>query len=500
MKECFDSSTINTSIAYPTLLEKFSKNTGNSNAFNSDYFINKCSLLPIYIPFLEDHRRDLIISIMKYEKATSLNYLLGIQSGHILKKSDLRYCPLCSLDDYNKYNDIYFHRAHQADGVIVCSKHGCFLKEWNHSKLEFSILTYENLDFKVEYELDNFLRNWYIKIAKSFDYLLSNNLYKFNSTKINEMYINYLYALGFATKSSYIKQSELADKFVNFYGEKLLKNLNCLFDKNCTNNWLAKISRNSKNIIQPLKNILLINFVCDSLEDFFNKEFKYNLKELSLKMNCNTMTEYAKKLSVNDKTNSKIINKDNNKRTLMYKVDYRKEMLSFIKQNPDLCKTEIRNSISKQYSWLYKNDKEWLMENLPDNIPRTEVNYKNVNRVDWNERDEKIYSAIKAEYEKMIDFEKSVRITKTQLGKRIDCVKLIRYDLNKLSKTDKLLEEICEDIEAFQKRRIKFAAKQLHDKQGNFKRWELIRDASIKKDVEANLYTYIEEIINEYNI
>lgn len=61
------------------------------------------------------------------------------------------------------------------------------------------------------------------------------------------------------------------------------------------------------------------------------------------------------------------------------------------------------------------------------------------------------------------------------------CIFSIRKNLNRLPKTKKLLEEICEDNETFKKRRIISAAKQLHDIQGGFKRWELVMDASIKK-------------------
>lgn len=591
IKDCFNIDTVVPTIGFPSLLENLSNNTQNPTVFSSNYLINKCTLLPIYVPFLPIDRRNLIISIMKFEKGRRLHYLLGIQSGHIQKNNGLKYCPLCAKDDYNNYNEPFFHRLHQIEGIKVCSKHGCFLKDYNpnedDSRLKFINFDYKNVDIKIEYENDDELRKWYIKIAKAYNYLLTNDLYEFNNTKIYEMYLNYIDALGFVTPSQSIQQRDLVDHFVNFYGEKLLDNLNCSIDKNYSNNWLSKLSRKPKNIIHPLKHILFINFLCDSFEGFFQNKFnyhpfgkqpwpclniasnhylkdvvnkctitsdynnkrtvgtfecscgfiysrndsditkedrykasrikifghtweqkltelikeeKYNLKELSKKMNCSpaTVVKYAKKLCVDDKINSKMITKENTGISGNY-VDYKNEILNFIKLNPNLKRTEIRNAMKKQYSWLYKHDKEWLMGNLPDCISKTKIDNKSANLVNWNERDVQMCNAIKKEYEKVISSEKPIRVTKTLLGKRAGCSSFIRQDLNKLPNANRLLKQICEDIETFQMRRIKFAAEQLHEKQGSFKRWELIRDASIKKDAEVNLDIYIDEVINEFN-
>lgn len=593
LKECFNFDTVVPTISFPSLLENLSKNT--KAVFDSDYFINKCTLLPIYVPFLPEDRRDLIISDMKYEKGTRISSLLGIQAGHILKINSLTYCPLCAIDDCNKYNETYFHRLHQIDGMKVCSKHECFLKEYNHkedvSRLEFINFDYKNLKYKIEYENDDVLRKWYIKIAQSYDYLLSNNFYQFNNIKIHEMYIEYLNIMGFVTPYKRIKQIELAEQFVGFYGEKLLTNLNCSIDKNSESNWLKNITRKPTNIIHPLRHVLFIIFLCGSLESFFqnkiyyhpfgkaawpclnvtaehylkevvNKcivtsdyktrqpvgtfecacgfiysrkgpdsreedrfkigrikkfghiwelrlielvsEEKYNLKCLSEKMNCDpkTVIKYAKKLSVANKINtSMIIDGNNIISTSENYFGYKDELLNYIMLNPELSRTKIRNLMNKQYTWLYRHDKEWLMEKLPDCIVKGEIDNKSAIRVDWNERDIQICNAIKTEYEKIINFDKLIRITKSLLGNRTGCSSLLYKYIDKLPNTNQLLKQICEDIETFQMRRIQLVAKRLHEEKGLFKRWELIRAAGIRKSYEnkLNILMLIDEIANEYN-
>lgn len=51
IQDCFNFDTVVPSIGFPSLLENLSKNTQNPTVLSSDYFINKCTMLPIYTPF-----------------------------------------------------------------------------------------------------------------------------------------------------------------------------------------------------------------------------------------------------------------------------------------------------------------------------------------------------------------------------------------------------------------------------------------------------------------
>ncbi|WP_019228242.1 TnsD family Tn7-like transposition protein [Sedimentibacter sp. B4] len=219
-------------------------------------------------------------------------------------------------------------------------------------------------------------------------------------------------------------------------------------------------------------------------------------------MNCDpkTIVKYAKKLSVVEKINTSMVIKESNiVSAIENNSDYKDELLSFIKLNPGLSRTQIRNLMKKQYIWLYRHDKEWLMQNFPDSIPNSEIDYKSDTRVDWNERDKQIYNAIKTEYEKIISSGKLVRITKSLLGNRTGLSGLIYNNIEKLPMTSHLLEKICESVEEYQIRRIKMVAKQLYENEGAIKRWELLRAAGISKLYENKLNTFINEIVSEYN-
>ncbi len=214
-------------------------------------------------------------------------------------------------------------------------------------------------------------------------------------------------------------------------------------------------------------------------------------------MNCDpkTIVKYAEKLSVREKINTNmIIRKSNAANTTGKNFDYNNELLNFIKLNPGLNRTEIRNLMKKQYTWLYRHDKDWLMENLLACIDKNEIDNKSDTRVDWNERDKHICDAIKTEYEKIISSGKLIRITKS-LGNRTGFSSLLYRNIEKLPMTSQMLERVCESVDMFQMRRIKIVAEQLYEKNGSFRRWELVRATGIKKKDEIKLGEFIDGII-----
>jgi len=594
IREFFDYDSVVPTIGFPSLLENLATKIPKDLYYDSNFFIDQCTLFPIYIPFLPEDRKAQIITEMKNNKGTRLFNLLGIQAGHILEINKLKYCPLCAIEDYKKYDEIYYHRIHQVEGVFVCNKHGCLLKEYipnrYASRLEFVRFDYDKLDLKVNYTMDNELGIWYEKIAKSYEFLLSNNLYRYNNDLIHDRYIKYLDSMGLVTPSKRIKQKELTDKFINYYGVKVLDSLNCSFDLKSESSWLKNITRKQKMIIHPLRHILFIIFLCNSVEEFFKKELeyypfgkgpwpclnpvaehylsstikeciisddyktrapvgtfkcscgfiysrrgpdtdfrdryrigriknfghiweqklynlvnrdKYTIKELSVLMNCDpaTIKKYSKKLCCEDKLNAELtINEeeiDNCKKCLSN--NYKQDFADYINNHQNLSRTELRKHLYKQYIWLYRHDKEWLMENLPSKIDKREIDYKASMRVNWEGRDIQMFSDIEQEYKKIISSEKLVRVTKSLIGQRTGYSSLLYSYIDKLPKTSKLLNEICETVEEFQIRRIKFVAERLYENKGVLKRWEVIRGAGIRKESELKLTSIIDIIIDEFN-
>lgn len=189
-----------------------------------------------------------------------------------------------------------------------------------------------------------------------------------------------------------------------------------------------------------------------------------------LKVDVNTVIKYGQKTSeevLRYKSNvSQYINES-----------YRKEWLDLQKENPQKRKTELRKMNNRLYTWLYRNDREWLNSNSPI---RRQVSNAN-NRVNWNKRDEEILEAVKDVIDTIMQStEKPERITIGLVGKKIGKLSLLEKHLNKLPLTNAYLNSEVETVKDFQKRRIKWAIERSDEPDLSW--WKVAKRAGIREE------------------
>lgn len=237
------------------------------------------------------------------------------------------------------------------------------------------------------------------------------------------------------------------------------------------------------------------------------KTKQYGLRELGRIMGCDakTIVKYCNLLGLQNYISStmrvEIVELKDNKSSNIdenYRDMYRKEMLSFVNKNPNLTRTQIREKLKKEYSWLYRNDKEWLFLNFPFKQVNQKINEVN-KRVNWDERDREVLEEVRRVYYKIVSQEKLKRLTKSLIGHIIGKTALLYYNINKLPETKKYLESIIETVEEFQKKRIDNVCLKLNKEKGYLIKWEVIKAAGLKEKVSLEISRYIEENIIKYN-
>jgi len=241
-----------------------------------------------------------------------------------------------------------------------------------------------------------------------------------------------------------------------------------------------------------LKELLLLN--------------KYGIRELGKLMSCDakTIIRYSSKLGMSSYLNSKMsVEKD----TLGTKSGKSLELgelfktdLNYIDRNPGCTRKDIRSAFKKQYAWFYRNDKKWIEQNFPKMIPCAERNKGAAGHVDWNLRDIELLKEIEVEYKKLTEQDKSIRITKSILGKRTGKSAALDMNMDKLPRTKAYIGHIVETIEDFQIRRIREICKQLYESKGSFKKWEVIKKAGLQPDYSKKVDEAINENITRYNV
>lgn len=174
---------------------------------------------------------------------------------------------------------------------------------------------------------------------------------------------------------------------------------------------------------------------------------------------------------------------------------YRGEWLNLRKQYPRSSKTELRQFNNSLFTWLYRNDKDWLNRNSPKLKSTVNDNH----RVDWEHRDEEIYENVRGAVNDMLSIEKPIRITISSVGSRIGIRPLLEKHLDKLPMTKEYLEEQTESIKDFQIRRLQWAVQELQDNGQDLTLWRIYRKAGIREKFQMELQEEALKLIVEKN-
>lgn len=590
LKELFGTETIIPTVELTSNLKNFCKLIGNRGIYNEEYFINKHTNLPFYLPFLQSGNQIDIKESMINSNGKGIYTKIGITAGGVCTKKGLYYCPQCVEEDIKNVGEPYFHRIHQVPGVMICPIHLCLVKQYvitrnDIGRVNYIRLNLEHVDSNVNYVENSIINDNLVKIAQCADYILNNNLSKFNRLPITEKYKNILEEKGLLTCKKRVKQKKLISLFKNYFTENLLEILQSNVDDK-ESNWVKMITRKPKCIIHPIRHILFILFLCDNFKTFFLENSKtsypfdkppwpclnpvathykelvvnkckitsdyktrqpvatyececgfiysrkksnegtndiykigrikkygevwekklsqlidgrqYSIRELGRIMKCDpkTIVKYARKLGKGNIIDSrmKIVKKRININGIKYREKYSSSILQLINEHPEYTRSQIRKVLKKEYAWFYRNDKQWLSNNLPDSRKKEHKNSIISLRVEWNRRDDETYMNIKNAYEDLINTEKLVRITKSIIGNKIGICALLYYHLDKLPRTKKYLSEITESIEDFQIRRINMICRSMIEKNVGLKKWSIMRKAGIK----SNCSSRVMQKINDY--
>lgn len=151
---------------------------------------------------------------------------------------------------------------------------------------------------------------------------------------------------------------------------------------------------------------------------------------------------------------------------------------------PEKSKTELRDIAQDVYSYLYRNDKEWLQAHSPAKKYVQPLN----RRVDWKERDRELLKRVKKivhDWDK--ETVKPTRITISSIAKKMNKLSMFQKKADKLTKTMKYIQEVAEDIPAFQKRRVEFIIQRRKVAGERIVDWEIYREAGLRSTVSSDV-------------
>jgi hypothetical protein len=221
-----------------------------------------------------------------------------------------------------------------------------------------------------------------------------------------------------------------------------------------------------------------------------------SLRSIARKMMADPMTikKYSSKLGMGKSGLNDISNKVQNTNVEIserYAEPIRKYVLNQVEQP---TRTEIRKLFQKEYTWLYRHDKILLQKILPPNLNRKNIYISR--KVDWNDRDNKICEVVSKDIVKLLNIDKIVRITLSRIGTDTGNLSILEQHLDKLPKTEEVIEKFKETIEDFQIRRVKKVVMDLQKSQEALSEWKIYRKAGIRKNCSKKVKDEITTMIN----
>jgi len=159
------------------------------------------------------------------------------------------------------------------------------------------------------------------------------------------------------------------------------------------------------------------------------------------------------------------------------KAEYREKLLCTMKNRPELSRTSIRSQCQKEYTYLYRHDKEWLFKVLP----ARKQSRGGTGYVDWDERDYETLLQLQMAHIDMLSEEKPIRICKTALGNRIANLPTLEKNLHKLPLCAEFINTVSETIQDFQLRRCKYIVQRMKEEGLPLLDWRIQREAGLRK-------------------
>ncbi|MGG2014050.1 TnsD family Tn7-like transposition protein [Bacillus sp. S10(2024)] len=241
-----------------------------------DDVIYNHTMFPLYAPFMSKEKAEAIYRRMIGKNDSSKRVDSGIYQCGIPYTRTLKYCSICKNEMEEKVGVSYWRRIHQVFGVKICPIHRIWLCDSGiivpnkKNFLDLQILPCEIVQQKTEKNDANY--NNYLALAEGVHFLLNNKLNNLCKNELTRRYIVLLQQKGMAFGNGRIKIKELIEELQLFYGEALLKEVNCDFQNGHRFSWLDRLLHGRGSFFHPIQHLLLINFLDDNTTTFLDKK------------------------------------------------------------------------------------------------------------------------------------------------------------------------------------------------------------------------------------
>lgn len=421
--------------------------------------ISNHTMAPYYLPFLSEQQADKITTSMASRAGGNIHTRAGIVASSIHAPNYFRYCPCCVKEQEAALGEPYWRRSHQLPGIEVCTKHNCELvnsairfhpKEKHHfhpASLECSGREAKHIDLK---KRERRLIEYHAELSAS------PQLSGLGPYRWTLYYQKLAKDLGLTNKSRVLHQEVYRQ--VHYAWSNTV--FGHFLEGTSENHWLVNIFRKHRKSFHPIRHLLVLVALSPEMS---LKEILTNVRKLPVEQASKPSGPMPKKVA-HDLTNK-----------------HRKEWKILMSDYPEYGVKKLRalSSGGRLYTWLYRNDYQWMMANHPVSARISNQQRK----VDYSAWDRVNIEALETMYSQHKKLPNRPRLTRTYLIKLLQRANSVQIHLGDLPQTKKWLDTHAEPLEEYQIFRLRSARQLLIERHQTVKRWRLLRTANIRKEL-----------------
>lgn len=359
--EVFGFTSVSVSTDLPRHLGRLADILSVELGLTAERLIAEHTMFPLYAPFLTADRRSSTVRAMT--GGGHPHFAAGIAASGLTSARTLRFCPRCFAQDVESYGQPIWRCCPQAAGVLVCYLHAQPLYRSNVSpyanhanpslvhaaSIEGTKETIEESDYpKLE------------SIARDTAWLLSMNRNLPGPDRLHGLYYQKLRELGYLRADGSVRVFDLSQNLRDHFGPALLKRLSTEVDPTQRANWVERLARRPRNTQAPLRHLLLIHFL--------------GLDAKTAMELGSAATAVAPRASPKPHEH-----RIRNTATLVRLRTLKRQQWNALMATPR--PGSLRTQNDNLYSWLWRNDRDWLLKNRPSRV------FQSATRINWSDWD-----------------------------------------------------------------------------------------------------------------
>jgi hypothetical protein len=267
-------------ILLPSNLKRLTRKLWTKANYTPDYFIQGHTLYPFYAQFLIPVETELLRQVMVQQGRASIPTIakipLNVEKAY---HSYLKFCPQCFEQESEGLGEAYWHRTHQIPGIVLCPDHEVPLLNstvcLNSKALHYIAADSDTCPISNNVpSYTDLTKHRMTAYTESLERLLNRQIPFRGLAWLRKRYHHYAAQKGFlkfdtATNFTF-DETKFFEELCDFYGEEFLDNiLPVSFQASKQQFIQCLLACDLEQTIDRVRHILLINFLSDSLQDFF---------------------------------------------------------------------------------------------------------------------------------------------------------------------------------------------------------------------------------------